>query len=81
VDAEGELRRARIHRAWIVSSGRRTSLSATKIRVENINIRRTLAEKMRIMAAMPQFPRRESNKQRKKESRHIKEMAWPAGFS
>jgi hypothetical protein len=33
---------------------------------ENACIFRTLAEKMRIMATMPQLPRRKSNKQRKK---------------
>jgi hypothetical protein len=31
--------------------------------------------------SVPQFVRRESNKQMKKESRRIKEMAAPRGFS
>jgi hypothetical protein len=56
-------------------------LSATKIRVENINTRRTLAEKMRIMAAMPQFPRRQIKQTAKKDSRPIKGMAPLAGIS
>jgi hypothetical protein len=37
-----------------------------KDRLEKRRTLRALAEKMRIMAAMPYFTRRESNKQRKK---------------
>jgi hypothetical protein len=48
---------------------------------KNICTLRTLAEKMRIMATMPQFPRLRTKQTAKKDSRQINEMAPHAGIS
>ena len=53
--------------AWrrVAESLHSVALACFKPQFENARIRRTLADKMRIMAAMSQLPAGESNKQRK----------------
>ncbi len=71
------------HRARELLAGNRTRMffDSHKIARRKPRVLRTLAEKLRIMAAMPQLSHRESNKQCEMIRCQIKEMAPAAGIS